>query len=338
MQSLASSGNQALSPPPAERLDYGHSLEFAYFLVPDAGDPQGVLETARRVDELGYDLVAVQDHPYQPRHLDTMSLLAAIAGQTASVRLFADVTNLPLRPPAVLAKAAATLDLLSGGRFELGLGAGGFQDAIAAMGGPRRSPREALESLEEAIGILRLFWSGERSIAFSGRYYSVQGLHPGPPPAHPIGIWVGAVQPRMLGLVGRLADGWAMPLMNYMPAREAAKRNRIVDRAARAAGRDPAEIRRVYLIPGALARSAPAPASDDDQAIVGPPEHWADVLTHFATELGVGTFVLAAPPDPPTLTSFIEEVAPQVRERVAERRAADPAPARADPLEPAAAG
>jgi alkanesulfonate monooxygenase SsuD/methylene tetrahydromethanopterin reductase-like flavin-dependent oxidoreductase (luciferase family) len=238
----------------------------------------------------------------------------------------------------VLAKAAATLDLLSGGRFELGLGAGGFQDAIAAMGGPRRSPREALESLEEAIGILRLFWSGERSIAFSGRYYSVQGLHPGPPPAHPIGIWVGAVQPRMLGLVGRLADGWAMPLMNYMPAREAAKRNRIVDRAARAAGRDPAEIRRVYLIPGALARSAPAPASDDDQAIVGPPEHWADVLTHFATELGVGTFVLAAPPDPHTLTSFIEEVAPQVRERVAERRAADPAPARADPLEPAAAG
>jgi alkanesulfonate monooxygenase SsuD/methylene tetrahydromethanopterin reductase-like flavin-dependent oxidoreductase (luciferase family) len=241
--------------------------------------------------------------------------------------VFADVTNLPLRPPAVLAKAAATLDLLSGGRFELGLGAGGFQDAIAAMGGPRRSPREALESLEEAIEIVRLFWSGERSIAFSGRYYSVQGLHPGPRPAHAIGIWVGAFQPRMLGLVGRLADGWAMPLMNYMPAREAAERNRIIDRAAHAAGRNPAEIRRIYLIPGALARSAPAPARDDDQAIVGPPEHWAEVLTHFATDLGVGTFVLAAPPDPQTLTSFIEDVAPQVRERVAEQRASSPSAA-----------
>jgi alkanesulfonate monooxygenase SsuD/methylene tetrahydromethanopterin reductase-like flavin-dependent oxidoreductase (luciferase family) len=115
--------------------------------------------------------------------------------------------------------------------------------------------------------------------------------------------------------------------MNYMPAREAAERNRIVDRAARAAGRDPAEIRRIYLIPGALARSAPAPASDDDQAIVGPPEHWAEVLTHFATDLGVGTFVLAAPPDPQTLTSFIEDVAPRVRERVAEHRDSSPSPA-----------
>ena len=131
-------------------LDYGHPLEFGYFLVPDAGDPRAVLETARRADDLGYDLLAVQDHPYQPRHLDTMSLLASILAQTESVRVFADVGNLPLRPPAVLAKAAATLDLLSGGRFELGIGAGGFLEAAHAMGAPALTPAESLAALEEA--------------------------------------------------------------------------------------------------------------------------------------------------------------------------------------------
>jgi alkanesulfonate monooxygenase SsuD/methylene tetrahydromethanopterin reductase-like flavin-dependent oxidoreductase (luciferase family) len=75
-----------MTQPSTEGLDYGHPLEFAYFLSPDAGDPEGVLETARVVDGLGYDLVGVQDHPYQPRHLDTMSLLAAILAQTAAVR------------------------------------------------------------------------------------------------------------------------------------------------------------------------------------------------------------------------------------------------------------
>jgi hypothetical protein len=56
-----------MSRPADERLDYGHALEFAYFLTPDAADPQGLLDTVRRLDELGYDLIAVQDHPYQPR-------------------------------------------------------------------------------------------------------------------------------------------------------------------------------------------------------------------------------------------------------------------------------
>ena len=108
---------EALSQPLTEGLDYGHPLEFGYFLNPDAGDPLGVLETARLVDGLGYDLLGVQDHPYQPRHLDTFSLLAAILAQTTAVRVFADVGNLPLRPPAVLAKAAATLDVLGPGRL-----------------------------------------------------------------------------------------------------------------------------------------------------------------------------------------------------------------------------
>ena len=78
-------------------------------------------------------------------------LLAAVAARTRRVVLFPDVANLPLRPPAMMAKAAGSLDLLSGGRFELGLGAGGFWDAIKAMGGPARTPAESVSALEEAI-------------------------------------------------------------------------------------------------------------------------------------------------------------------------------------------
>ena len=313
---------EALSQPLTEGLDYGHPLEFGYFLTPDAGDPAGVLETARLLDTLGYDLIGVQDHPYQPRHLDTSSLLAAILAQTATVRVFADVGNLPLRPPAVLAKAAATLDLLSGGRFELGIGAGGFLDAAHAMGAPRLTPGESLAALEEGIAVMREMWSGERGgIRFDGQHYRLGGVHPGPAPAHPIQVWVGANQPRALALTGRVADGWVSPLMSYKPPREAAEGNRAIDRAAREADRDPREIRRIYNVQGAFTSTTQGPAEDTDQGIVGPVERWVDVLTHLAQDVGFGTFVLATPPDPETLTTFIEDVAPKVRERVAKQRA-----------------
>jgi alkanesulfonate monooxygenase SsuD/methylene tetrahydromethanopterin reductase-like flavin-dependent oxidoreductase (luciferase family) len=296
--------------------DYGHDIQFGYFLVPDAGDAQGVLETARLADRLGYDLLAVQDHPYQRRHLDSLALLGVILAQTERIRVVQDVANVPLRPPAVFAKAAATLDLLSGGRFEAGLGGGGYLDAAHAMGAPALTPGESLEALEEAVTILRASWGDERELRFDGRHYRIEGARPGPKPAKPIPIWLGAAKPRALALTGRLADGWAAPLMNYVPPAAAAEAQEAIDGAARQAGRDPAEIRRLYNVPGAFTGSAPGPASDTDQEIVGPPDHWADVLTHLALDHGFGTFALIAPPDPDTLRTFIEDVAPQVRERV----------------------
>jgi alkanesulfonate monooxygenase SsuD/methylene tetrahydromethanopterin reductase-like flavin-dependent oxidoreductase (luciferase family) len=302
-------------------MDYGHALEFGYFLVPDAADPPAVLETARLADTLGYDVLAVQDHPYQPAHLDTLALLGVILGQTEQIRVFQDVGNLPLRPPAVFAKAAATLDLLSGGRFEAGLGGGGFLRAAQAMGAPAIGVGESLEALEEAVAILRASWSGAPELRFEGRHYRLDGARPGPAPAHDIAIWLGAMKPRALALTGRVADGWAAPLMNYLPPADAAGAHELIDRAARDAGRDPAEIRRIYNMPGAFTAAAPAPASDTDEAIVGPPEHWAEVLAHLALDLGFGTFVLMGRPDAQMLRTFIEDVAPRVRERVAAARA-----------------
>ena len=302
-------------------VDYGHELEFGYFLTPDAGDPVGVLETARLADRLGYDLLGVQDHPYQRRHLDALALLGVILGQTESIRVFQAVGNLPLRPPAVYAKAGATLDVLSGGRFEAGLGAGGYLEPAHAMGAPSLTPGESIDALEEAVTILRESWSGARSIRHDGRHYQLNGMKPGPSPAHPIGIWLGAAKPRALALTGRVADAWVAPMMVYVSPAEVPAAEERIDAAAKDAGRDPAEIRRIYIVGGEFAAAATGPQDDTDQEIVGPAEHWVEVLTHLALDMGLATFVLATPPEPETLRTFIEEVAPRVRERVAAARA-----------------
>jgi alkanesulfonate monooxygenase SsuD/methylene tetrahydromethanopterin reductase-like flavin-dependent oxidoreductase (luciferase family) len=190
--------------------DFGRAVKFGYFLVPNAADP--LLLTVQRVERLGLDYVAVPDHPYQRRFVDTWTLLSMIAAGTTRIGIFPDVANLPLRPPAAPAKAAATLDVLSGGRVELGLGAGGFWDAIEAYGGPRRTPGAALTASGEAIEVIRKIWSGERNLRFDGRYYRLAGAHSGPVPAHPIGIWLGVYGPRALRLAGRAADGWVPSL------------------------------------------------------------------------------------------------------------------------------
>ena len=155
-------------------MDYGHPIEFGLFITPMAERTTGVIELADLAEALGLDLVAIQDHPYQRRFLDTWTLLSAIGGRTRSIRLAPDVANLPLRPPVMLAKAAASLDLITEGRVELGLGAGAFWDAIAGAGGPRRTPKEAVDAVVEAIAILRGIWAGG-PFSFRGEHYQVPG-------------------------------------------------------------------------------------------------------------------------------------------------------------------
>ncbi|HZC74471.1 MAG TPA: LLM class flavin-dependent oxidoreductase, partial [Gaiellaceae bacterium] len=139
--------------------DYGQELLFGVFIPPLAEQSGAVLELAQLADAVGLDLVTVQDHPYQARFLDTWTLLSVIAARTSTVRVAPNVANLPLRAPVVLAKSVATLDLLSGGRAELGLGAGAFWEGIEAMGGRRLRPGESVEALEEAIDVIRALWA-----------------------------------------------------------------------------------------------------------------------------------------------------------------------------------
>ena len=220
-------------------------VSFGYFLVPNAASP--LIATAQRVERLGLDYVGIQDHPYQRNFADTWSLMAMIAASTTTLRIFPDVANLPLRPPAVMAKAAATIDLLSGGRFELGLGAGGFWDAIEAYGGPRRGPGEALGALEEAITVIRKVWSGERNLRFEGSHYRLAGAQSGPVPPHEIGIWLGVYGPRALELTGRAADGWIPSFRGDIGqiAQMSSRLDDAVAAAGLAAGRRPASPQRL---------------------------------------------------------------------------------------------
>src|SRR5690606_13189358 len=223
--------------------DYGHEPRFGVFPTPSADAFGHVMKVVEAADRGGLDLVGVQDHPYQRRFLDAWALMATVLARTERVRVFPDVAGLPLRPPAVLAKTAASLDVMSGGRFELGLGAGAFWEPIGAMGGPRRSRREAASALIEAVRVVRLMWSGERSVRFEGEYYRLAGVHPGPAPAHPIGVWLGVLGPRLLRETGRSADGW-VPSSSYLPPEKLAGAHARIDDAAADADRAPAEIRR----------------------------------------------------------------------------------------------
>src|SRR5262245_15279189 len=234
--------------------DYGHDLVFGTFITPQNRRPEDVVALAQLTEQAGLDLVTFQDHPYQSAFLDTWTLLTWVAAQTGRLRLPGNVLNLPLRPPAVLARAAASLDLLSGGRFELGLGAGAFWDAIEAMGGPRRTPGESVEALEEALDVIRAIWNPEerRGVYADGEHYRVVGAKRGPEPAHDIAIWLGALKPRMLRLIGRKADGW-LPSLAYLEPGDLEGGNRIIDEAATKAGRDPREIRRLINVPGDIA-------------------------------------------------------------------------------------
>jgi alkanesulfonate monooxygenase SsuD/methylene tetrahydromethanopterin reductase-like flavin-dependent oxidoreductase (luciferase family) len=293
--------------------DYGHALEFGVFLPPDADQVVESIRLARTADELGLDLVSVQDHPYRESFVETWTLLSVIAANTANVRVFPNVANLPLRTPAMLARGAASLDIISGGRVELGLGAGAIWDAIEAMGGPRRSPAEAVDALTEAIDVIRTLWTPGPAASYDGRHYSLSGARPGPFPVHPIGIWLGAYKPRMLRLTGRAADGW-LPSSPYAPPSELAAMNRIIDDAATEAGRAPSDVRRLYNIAGSF-------AGDGTEFLRGPSAVWVEQLAELALTEGVSGFVLmVASGGGSRLRRFAEEVVPGVRALVDEER------------------
>ena len=225
--------------------------EFGVFIVPNGEDPDLTVEQVVAAERSGLAYVGVQDHPYQRRYLDTWTLLSYCAARTERIKLVPDVMNLPLRLPTVLAKSVASLDALTGGRVELGIGAGAFWDAVAAMGGPKRTPGESVSALEEAMQIIRAFLDMEQpSVRFKGEHYTVSGAKPGPAPAHRIGLWVGAYQPRMLRLTGRRGDGWLPSVGDppYLSVEDIAPRQQTIDEAARKAGRDPADIVRAVNV------------------------------------------------------------------------------------------
>jgi alkanesulfonate monooxygenase SsuD/methylene tetrahydromethanopterin reductase-like flavin-dependent oxidoreductase (luciferase family)/hemerythrin-like domain-containing protein len=301
--------------------DYRHDLQFGVFITPLAAQADGVLELARLADVVGLDIVSFQDHPYQSRFLDTWTLLSVVAAETTNVRVAPNVANLPLRQPVVLARSAASLDILSGGRVELGLGAGTFWDAIEANGGRRLTPGQSVDALKEAIEIIRATWHNEgRGVRVRGEHYTVDGAKPGPSPAHDIEIWLGAYKPRMLRLTGATANGW-LPSQAYLELDQLPAMNAAIDAAAVDAGRRPEEIRRLLNINGSFGTGA--------GFLEGTPREWAEQLAELTLATGMSAYILAADAAD-DLRRFAEEVAPATRELVERARGAprQPPPAR----------
>lgn len=280
--------------------DYGHPLRFGTFITPVNAPVDRAVDRAVLSEELGFDLATFQDHPYQPSFHDTWTLLTWVAARTSRIHVSGNVLNLPLRQPAVLARSAASLDLLSGGRFALGLGAGGFWDAIAAMGGRKLTPGEGVTALSEAMDIIRGIWdtATRTPLRAGGDFYRVEGAKRGPSSAHEIPIWLGAYKPRMLRLIARKGDGW-LPSMGYMQPGDLERGNRVIDETASTAGRDPREITRLLNVP---------------------PNLTADELVPLAVDHGVSVFIVMAD-DPRVMEQWAEQIIPVVRERVGEERA-----------------
>ncbi len=295
--------------------DYGHDLLFGTFITPTAQPVEQAVALAVVADRAGLDLATFQDHPYLPRFHDTWTLISYAAARTERIRLSGNVLSLPLRQPALLARSHASLDRLSGGRIELGLGAGAFWDGIEAMGARRLSAGESVAAIEEAIQVIRQVWDADAAgpARVDGEYYQVANLKRGPAPAHDMSIWVGAYKPRMLRMIGRAADG-VLPSLSYLEggAGAYAEINKHIDGSAEAAGRDPARIRRLLNVNGTFSELGRS-------FLDGPAEQWAEDLAGVALEHGVSTFILASD-DPAAIEEFAAEVAPAVRELVAAER------------------
>ena len=291
--------------------DYGSRLEFGLSITPETAEIETITRLSHVADTSGLDLIAIQDHAYNHTFLDTWTLMAFLAAKTERVHFLPAVADLPLRPPTMLAKAVATLDQLTHGRAELGVGAGAFWDGIAGMGGPRRTPPQAVEATEEALGILSQAFAVSSPVVSRGRYYDVLGYRPGPRPAHPMRIWVGAVKQRMLALTGRAAGGWVSPLNIYLTPREVPRAQRIIDAAAVEAGREPHDIRRLYNVVGSIG------SRTGGQGLNGPASVWSETLAAWAVELGLDTFVFwPADASEQQVRLFAEDVVPRVRELV----------------------
>jgi F420-dependent oxidoreductase-like protein len=201
---------------------------------------------AQELEALAYDSLWVYDHFHTfPRTLveatfECWTLMAALSQITTRARLGQLVTCQGYRNPAYLAKMAACVDVMSGGRVEVGLGAGWFEAEHAAYGYPFPRIRERLDRMAEAAQILRRMWTEERA-SFAGRYYTVNGAINEPKPLqhpHPR-LWIGGTGEKvLLRAVAAHADGWNY---NRAPADFDHKRD-VLRRHCDAVGRDPAAI------------------------------------------------------------------------------------------------
>ena len=215
----------------------------------------------RRLDSAGVDWISVWDHfleaPYQggtQPHFEALATLGALAAETKHARIGCLVFYVGYRNPALLAKAAATLDHLSQGRFELGLGAGWHIWEATAYGYPFPDIGTRLDMLDEAADLIRRLLDDDRT-TFSGRHFQADDAPCWPKPVQEhLPLWIGGLgEKRTLEIVARRADGWNAA---YTSAEEFGRLNGVLDHWCAEDGRDPAAIVRGVNVAFGLAKDA----------------------------------------------------------------------------------
>jgi alkanesulfonate monooxygenase SsuD/methylene tetrahydromethanopterin reductase-like flavin-dependent oxidoreductase (luciferase family) len=306
---------------------------FGLSITPYSNNLDNILGLAKTADDLGLDIIGIQDHPYNGSFFDTWTLISALAASTKKIRYFPDVSDLPMRAPAILAKSAATLDIITKGRIELGLGTGAFWDAIQAWGGNRRSPSEAVEAYEEALQVIHLIWNYNKArtrVSFPGKYYHLENAQAGPSPTHKISIWTGAIGPRMMGVIGRHTDGWVVPLTTNMSGDEIKVRQELIDESAKKAGRSPDSIRRIANIVGVIEDRETSDGAakkpfflHDRRPIIGSVSYWVDWLVDAYRNLRLDTFIFwpaSEGQEQEQMRIFAEQIVPKVRSSLKEKK------------------
>jgi alkanesulfonate monooxygenase SsuD/methylene tetrahydromethanopterin reductase-like flavin-dependent oxidoreductase (luciferase family) len=299
-----------------------HKVLFGIGLEAGVHQVSEMLGHARLADQAGLDLVSLGDHPYFAARLDAYAALGFVLGATSNITGAVIMTNLLSRPAPVLARTVTGLSTISGGRVVLGIGAGGMDEEIVALGIRRLSPGARIRALEEAIIVVRALSGGGDPVTFDGEFYQVTALEPAAAPTPP--IWIGSLGPKALAVTGRHADGWIPGHLADWRSRRVAESRPIVDEAAASVGRDPADIATIYNVSGRLTRDSMSKTRDDKgRWIGGEVTQWVEELTFAVLEHGAGAFIyLVRPGDSisdTTLNLWAHEVVPAIREAIAKR-------------------
>ena len=306
-----------------------------------------VVEWAQRAEALGFSSVWLSDHLFydlsryggpqgEQKGMECFTGLAALAGATSKVRLGTLVVCNDLRNPALVAKMAATIDILSGGRMDLGVGAGWFEAEYHAAGIPFDPAKVRVDRMAEALQIIRgLLRTGQ--VSFEGEHYRMEEARSFPLPVQaPLPVFVGGQGDRVARIAGRLADGfnsaWAWEPDDF------ADRLDLVDRAAAKAGRRPNDVRKTVGLYALPARNEPelaarweryracSPPGRPELAsfplwardkLAGTHDQIAEIVRRFEAA-GVSEIILTFGSipfqicDPEAVTEFVEEIVPLV--------------------------
>jgi alkanesulfonate monooxygenase SsuD/methylene tetrahydromethanopterin reductase-like flavin-dependent oxidoreductase (luciferase family) len=306
-------------------------IDFGVYLPQVAISVEDVIDRALECERAGVDSFWFFDHLYSPGLPDVEAyegwiLATAVLARTSRLRVGHLVTCNSFRHPALLAKMAATLDVVSNGRLEFGLGSGSYEPEHIEAGLPWATARERNERLAEALEIITRMWSGPR-VSFAGTHYTVQDLPATPTPVqspHPP-IHVGGSGPTTRALAARYADVWNVPTYALDRATELMS---AVDAECERIGRDPATLQRSVEAVLVVARDAALPEAEavarrrfaapgfglDEGGFIGTPARIIERIGGL-TDTGFTSFIFMTHDrvSPETLALLSEEVMPAFR-------------------------